>query len=186
MDEPILIELYWKRDESALTKTEGIYGAYIRSIAHNILRNVEDVQECKNDTLLQVWNSIPQDRPRIFRAYIGRIARNLSINRYQMQRTKKRGGGELELIFEELENVISDHQGPEAQLEGKELLRSINAFLAELPSEQRRVFVARYWYGKSISELSVQFISSESRIKTMLFRIREALREELDKEGIRV
>lgn len=186
MDEPILIELYWKRDESALTKTEGIYGAYIRAIAHNILRNAEDVQECKNDTLLQVWNSIPQDRPRIFRAYFGRIARNLSINRYHMQRTKKRGGGELELIFEELENVISDHQGPEAQLEGKELLRSINAFLAELPSEQRRVFVARYWYGKSISELSVQFISSESRIKTMLFRIREALRKELEKEGIRV
>jgi iron(III) transport system ATP-binding protein len=117
MDDHGIIELYWARNEQAIHETAAMYGRYCSTIARNIVKNSEDTEECVNDTYLRVWNSIPTDRPRIFKAYIGRITRNIALSLYRKTHAEKRGGGELELVFEELEGLISTRLGTEEILE---------------------------------------------------------------------
>ncbi len=186
MEDSVLIDLYWNRDERALSATKRKYGPYLCKIAYNILQRKEDVEECENDTYLRVWNSIPEDRPHVFIAYIGRIIRNLSLNRYNRDRAQKRGGNEMDLIYDELEYLIGHGRTPESALEQKELIGIINDFLASLKSEQRVVFVKRYWYADSIACISEETGFSEGKVKTMLFRLRNNLRDLLEREGVQL
>ena len=114
MDDHGIIELYWARNEQAIHETAAMYGCYCSTIARNIVKNSEDTEECVNDTYLRVWNSIPTDRPRIFKAYIGRITRNIALSLYRKTHAEKRGGGELELVFEELEGLTAESPSPNA------------------------------------------------------------------------
>ena len=114
MDDKIIIQHYWDRNEIALTETADKYGSFCRSIAENILHNREDAKECVNDTYLKTWNSLPPNRPRIFPAFLGRIVRNLAFDRYDQMTASKRGGGQIDVVLDELEECIPDASaGPE-------------------------------------------------------------------------
>jgi len=127
---------------------------------------------------------MPPQRPSILSAFLGKITRNLSLKRWRDARVQKRGSGQLPVVLEELEECISGTLSVEEQLEGKELSQWVNAFVSELPEEERKVFVCRYWYLDSISDIAERFGFSESKVKTMLFRTREKLRTVLGKEGL--
>lgn len=184
MDDDKIVDLYWKRNEKAIKETEYKYGRYCYQIAYNILFNKGDAEESVNDTYLGAWNSIPPHRPKILATFLGKITRRLSINRWRMKNTQKRGGGETALALEELMECIPSDKSVDASLEAKELGKIINDFLDTLPLVERRIFICRYWYVNSINELCEQFGYSQSKVKSMLYRTRVKLLEVLEKEGI--
>lgn len=186
MEDSKIIQLYWNRDESAIPATSEKYGVYCTSIARNILKNEEDTEECVNDTYFNAWNSIPPQRPSVLSAFLGRITRNLSFNRYKLLHTQKRGGGELPLVLEELTEVVSGKESVEQELERKELLAEINSFLAGIPKEKRQMFVRRYWYAEPVNEIAKRFGISESSATMTLKRVREQLKEKLVEKGYRL
>lgn len=186
MDDAAIIELYWKRSESAISETAKKYGAYCKTIAMNILGNAEDSEECVNDAYLRTWNAIPPQRPVLFPPFLGRITRNASLNRYKARKTAKRGGGEVVLLLDELEECIPSASDVEAEYEAGQTAKAIEDFLITESKENRLVFMRRYWYADSISAIAKRFNISESNVKTMLFRTRNKLREYLEKEGISV
>lgn len=184
MEDEAILDLYWQRSEIAIRETAEKYGSYCFAIAINILQNYEDAEECENDTYLKAWNSIPPQRPVYFRAYLGKITRNLSLNKYKENRTKKRGGDEMDLLFSELEECIPSNHTVEHEWEANQVIELINAFLYSLDAENRKVFVRRYWYADSIKDISYSLHMSTSKVKSMLFRTRKALKDYLEKEGV--
>ena len=183
MEDSKIIQLYWDRDESAIPATSEKYGAYCAAIARNILKNEEDTEECVNDTYLNAWNAMPPQKPSVLSAFLGRITRNLSFNRYKSLHTRKRGGGETPLVLSELGDIVSGKESVEQELVRKELLAEINGFLAGLPKEKRQMFVRRYWFAESIGELAGRFGISEGNTTMTLKRIRLQLKEMLLKKG---
>lgn len=183
MEDEKIIELYWERNQSAITQTEQKYGSYCRRIADNILYDREDCEECLNDTWLRAWNSMPTERPRILSAFLGAITRNLSLDRYRRKHSAKRGKGEIPYIFDELRDCAGREE-PSAHIEQKELISGINRFLAGLDTESRVIFVRRYWYMDSIGTIAGRLAVSESKVKSSLFRSRKKLREYLEREGL--
>lgn len=184
MNDEKIVDLYWERTETAIDETAKIYGNYLFTIANNILRNTEDAKECVNDTYLKAWNNIPPVRPAIFQAFLGKITRNLSLNKYKEQRVKKRGGGEADLIYSELEDCISSKNSVEGEYEKGLVTKAINSFLISLRTENRVVFVRRYWYADSVRVIADRLQMSESKVKSMLFRTRKALKTYLENEGV--
>lgn len=183
MEDSWIVEMYWKRDADAIPATSEKYGGYCASIARNILGNEEDVEECVNDTWLGAWNSMPPHRPSMLQAFLGKITRNLSFNRNRHDRAEKRGGGELPLVLDELSECVSGEDSVEGELNRKELLSAIDAFLDGLAPEKRLVFVCRYWYADSVRDIAVRAGMTESRVSMILTRLRRRLREHLTKEG---
>lgn len=184
MEDSRIIELYFDRSEQALRETESKYGAYCGAIASNILSVREDAEECVNDTWLKAWNAIPPARPRRLRLFLGRITRNLALNRYEREHAEKRGGGQTEIVLEEMEECIADSGRGEWSCERAVLTDVLNRFLVMLPQQQRRVFVRRYWYMDSIKEIADAYGMGESRVKMILLRERKELAKMLMKEGI--
>lgn len=184
MNDEKIIELFFCRSEKAIEQTDKKYGRYCYSIAYNILNNRPDSEETVNDTYIRLWNTIPPEKPSVFSAFIAKITRHLSLDRYRKETAEKRGGGELPIILGELSDCISDSRSDvEKSFETKQLSELLNLFLKKLPKTERKVFVSRYWYGDSIKEISKQFGFSESKIKSMLFRTRNKLKEILIGEG---
>ena len=184
MNDEKIVDLYWERTETAIDETAKIYGNYLFTIANNILQNAEDAKECVNDTYLKAWNNIPPVRPAIFQAFLGKITRNLSLNKYKEQRAEKRGGGEADLIYSELEDCISSKNSVEGEYEKGLVTKAINSFLISLRTENRVVFVRRYWYADSVRVIADRLQMSESKVKSMLFRTRKALKTYLENEGV--
>lgn len=184
MEDRDLINLYWNRSEKAIFETDKKYRNYCSKIAYNILYSPEDSEECLNDTYLNVWNSIPNDRPDIFSAYLGKITRNLAINIYNRKRTQKRGSGQVEIILDELENILASKATIESEIESKDITAALNNFLYSLEKEDRIIFVRRYWYVDSIKDISKTTGYSQSKIKSNLFRSRNKLKTYLQKEEI--
>lgn len=183
MEDSKIVQLYWNRDEQAIDATADKYGRYCASIARNILGNPEDAEECVNDTYLNAWNAMPPSRPGILSTFLGKITRNLSFNRYQYNTADKRGGGETAVVLEELLDVVSDGEDPMQVMEYRELVKAIDAFLAGLPAQKRRIFVCRYWYFDSVSGIASQFHMTENNVSVTLNRIRAQLRDYLLKGG---
>lgn len=179
-----IVKLYLTRSEKAISETDKKYGTYCLTVAQNILRNKADSEECVNDTYLKTWNSIPPHKPQRLSAYLGKITRNLAINRYKLYSAQKRGGGETELILSELENCLSSESTTEKAFDEILLTKSIESFLKEQSQEKRRVFLLRYWYAFPISEIATELNQSESKVTSTLFRLRNKLKEHLEKEGI--
>jgi RNA polymerase sigma-70 factor (ECF subfamily) len=152
----------------------------------NILRNNEDTEECVSDTYLKAWNAIPPQRPSIFSAFLGKITRNLSLDRYREQRAQRRGGGEIPLILDELEDCVPGTRSVEAEVEANAIVHALEAFLDSLGAGDRIVFLRRYWYTDSIASIAARFQMSESKAQSMLFRTRNKLRAYLEKEGITI
>jgi len=184
MEDGEIIALYWSRDQRAVQETAAKYGAFLHRIAWNILRSRGDAEECVNDAYLRTWNAIPPDRPSALQAWLGRVTRNLSLDRWKRRRTQSRGGGELELLLGELDGCVPAPHGPEQHLEDQETARVLSAFLRQLPQERRVMFLRRYWYGDSIEEIARRMRCGQGKVKSALFRTRNALRERLEEEGI--
>ncbi len=186
MEDNAIIELYFQRSESAVTESDKKYGRYCGTIARNILANEEDAKECVSDTWLKAWNAIPPTRPRILKAFFGKITRNLSLNRLEKEKAEKRGGGEVSLALDELSECVADTRAYEWSADRSVIRDTLNAFLKDLPEETRIVFVRRYWYLEGVGQIAKELDSGESRIKMMLLRARKELAERLTREGIEV
>lgn len=184
MEDKNIVDLYWNRDEKAITETAKKYGKYCYSIAFNILANTEDTEESVNSTYLNAWNSMPPHRPANLSTFIGKITRYISLNKWREKRTQKRGGGNIDLAYEELSDCIPSGTTIDEELENQELAKIIDDFLNEIPKYDQKVFICRYWYFDSISAISNQFGFSESKVKSILHRTRKKLRTKLLKEGV--
>ena len=184
MDDARIVSLYWARNEQAIEESESKYGGYCHAIAYRILTDREDADESVNDTWLAAWESMPPHRPSILAAYLGKITRRISLNRWRDRNRNKRGGGEVSLSLDELAECVPGQQNVERTMELAELAESINGFLAGLPAVERDVFVCRYWFLASLREISEKFDFSESKTKSMLFRTRKKLLTYLEKEGL--
>lgn len=181
MEDLQIIELYWQRSEHAVEETACKYGGYLNQISYQILRDPQDAEECVGDTYLHVWNAIPPQRPGAFRSWLGRIARNLSLDRFRARRAQKRGGEGTELLLSELEQCIPSG---ERDWEERELAQLLDSFLRGRTEIARLIFLRRYWYGDDIRQMAERFSVGESYIKSSLFRTRKALRQYLEKEGV--
>lgn len=184
MEDKQIVDLYWQRDEVAITETQSKYGHYCHTVAYNILHDREDSEEVVNDTWLGAWNAMPPHHPEILSVFLGKIARRLSLKRWRDKTAKKRGGGEFPLALDELEECIPAAYCIDEIQDIKELTKIIDKFLGTLSDDERRVFVCRYWYFDSIRDISLRFEFSQSKVKMMLKRIREKLLAKLGKEGI--
>ncbi len=185
MQDEQIIDLYWKRSEEAIRETSVKYGRYCSTIAWNILYSQEDSEECVNDTWLNAWNAMPPQRPGFLKAFLGKITRNLALNRYEMRHAEKRGGGETPLVLDELAECVGDGSAgsPEDALV---LTACLNRFLSGMKPEDRKIFVQRYWYVRSVKEIAADLQLGESKVKMTLLRQREKLKKALEEEGVAV
>lgn len=183
MDDKTIVDLYFLRNEDAIGLTEEKYGPYCYSIAYNILSNREDAQESVSDTYMAAWNSIPPRRPSVLSAFLGKLTRHISIDRWRQRTAAKRGGGEVAVALEELSECVAGLQNIELEYERKELMKAYTRFLKELPETERRVFLGRYWYMESIEAIAGRFGFSQSKVKMLLQRTRIKLRLRFEEEG---
>ncbi len=183
MEDNLIVDLYWQRNERAISETATKYGKYLHSISYQILQNAESAEECVNDTYNDAWQSMPPHRPSILSTFLGKITRRISIDLWRKDSAQKRGGGVVALALEELEECVSGTGDVGEEVERLELQRKLNVFLFALPQTERQIFMCRYWYMDSVSDIAKQFSCSESKIKSMLFRTRNKLRTMLEKEG---
>lgn len=184
MEDEKIIDLYFERNESAISETAEKYGNYLYKIAFNILSDNEDSEESVNDTYMSAWNTIPPEKPNIFSAFLSKITRNISLNRYRAGKTEKRGGGEIAAAFEEIEECVPDKSNIYDEIETKELAEIISDYLKKLPETERKIFVCRYYYLDSLSDISKQFGFSQSKVASMLHRTRKKILSHLEKEGV--
>ena len=184
LDDKTIIQHYWDRNECAISETDEKYGAFCCSIAENILENKEDAKECVNDTYLKTWNSLPPHWPKIFPAFIGRIVRNLAFNRYNSERTLKRGGGQISIALDELDECIPD-KCSDFVCDESELSEVIDSFLDTLSKKNRQIFVLRYWYTENISYISRIMNMTENNVSVVLNRLRKKLHKYLSERGFK-
>ncbi len=180
----MIVRLYWVRDEAAITESVKKYGAYCTAIARNILQNGSDAEECVNDTWLHAWNAIPPHVPSVLSAFLGKITRNLSFDRFRKMHRDKRGGGSFDVVLDELKECVSGSDDTERRWEEKELKDEINRFLSHLPKEKRYMFILRYWYADSVSDIAAMTRLNSRRISVRLFRTRKKLYQTLKEEGL--
>lgn len=183
MDDAKIVQLYWDRDEQAIPATADKYGNYCTSIAKNILGNQQDAEEYVNDTYMSAWNAMPPHRPNILSVFLGKLTRNLSLNRYKHNHAAKRGGGQVPVILDEIMEFVSGTDSVEQEIDRRELKKTIDAFLGSLPSDKRSIFVCRYWYFDSISDIALRFGMTENHVSVTLSRLRLELRNYLFERG---
>lgn len=183
MDDSTILELLEQRDPAAIRQLSEQFGPYCRRIAKNILGSDQDVEECLNDTYLKVWNAIPPACPERLDAYIGAITRNLALNRFREDHSQRHGSGNFPILLSELSDVVSSAPTPEQELERKELTQAINEFLAALPHWKRFVFIRRYWYADSVSDIAHSTHRSRASISMTLTRLRRKLHDHLTERG---
>ena len=184
MEDKEIVDLYWQRSDLAISETNRKYGRYCHTIAYNICGLDEDAEECVNDTWLRAWNLMPDRRPTVLSAFLGRITRNFAINLIKAKNRLKRGGGEAVLALDELEECIPGGTNPEHVLEEKELEKAIGKFVSELSQTEKTIFVLRYWYVASVEEIAEKLGFKKKKIKSSLFRTRGKLRACLQEEGL--
>lgn len=183
MEDRRIIEYYWSRNEAAIRETDKKYGRMLHGIAWNILTNTEDSEECVSDTYLKAWNSIPPEKPVSLPAYLGRIARNLAINRWHKNRSQKRYNG-AEMLLSELSDCVPDSSNVET--EANEISEVISKWLYTLPQDDRVLFLRRYWYGDSLKELAGKCGTTQNKLAGRMYRLRHDLRTALEKEGVSI
>ena len=181
MEDEKIIELYFARSENAIVQTEKKYGKYCYTIAYNILGNVMDSQECVNDTYLQVWKTIPPARPERLSVFIGKLTRNISINRLRRANALKRSA-EADVAFDEIDGMISDDM---TDVHDKVVLKNaINSFVTGLSKRDRKIFIQRYWYMSPSVDIAKELGVSDSFVRVKLYRLRKDFKNYLEKEGV--
>ena len=184
MDDTAIVALFWARSEDALREAERRYGSYCAAVAGRILNSAEDTRECMNDLWLAAWRSIPPQHPENLRTYLGRLARNLAVSRWREARRQKRGGGETALLLEELADCVSGGTEPERELEAKALREAVDRWLAGLSVRDRQLFVNRYFFARSVTEIAEKAGINSANVSTSLYRLLKKLRAHLEKEGL--
>ena len=184
MDDAKIVEMYWNRKEEAIAETKRKYDKYCFAISHSVLHNQQDCEETLNDTWLAAWNAIPPHHPSNLATFLGKICRRLSINRWRSLSAEKRGGGEAVLSFDELEECIADDRSFRENQDAEIITETINEFLSDLKETERRVFVCRYFYFDTIDEICTRFHFTQSKVKMMLKRTRDKLKDYLIEEGV--
>ena len=184
MDDRRIVELFLERSEEAILQTDIKYGRYCHRIAFNVLGNDEDSEECVNDAYMRAWGSIPPNEPDSMASYIGRITRNLALDKLRQKQSDKRGNGEVPVVLDELAECVSGHDELERRQDSAEIAAAIDSFLDELNSVERGVFMRRYWMMEPIADVANRYDISVSKTTTMLFRLRAKLKKHLMKEGI--
>lgn len=185
MTDASIIELYFARAERAIEESQTAYGGYCYRVANGILNDRADSEESVNDTWLAAWNAMPPTHPQCLKAFFGALTRRISVDRLRRRLAGKRGGGEALIALEELAECIPSDWSMERSVENRELIRAFNAFLSALPSRERNLFVARYWYGLPVDELAVKFGMNKNTALSKLRRTRLRLLEYLEKEGLK-
>lgn len=183
MKDEKIVQLFLNRNEAALTETEKKYGNYLFKIAHNILKDLEDCKESVNDTYLKTWNSIPPNRPNVLSTYLGKIIREVSIDLFRKETSAKRGGTEYSYSISELEESLSKGNDTENVVEENLLAKAISDYLRCISAIQADIFVCRYYFADSIADISKYTGYSQAKLKSMLYRIRQGLKEHLESEG---
>ncbi len=183
MKDEQLIELYFSRNERALEETLTSYGSLLRSLIRRILPLPEDVDECMNETLLKVWNSIPPEKPHHFAAYVSKIARNTALHRYQRENAQKRGGSDIPAVLDELSDLSDGIDHPAEEAIGNDLSDAISRFLKTKKRSDRILFVRRYFYLERVTDIAKVTGTSEAALSSRLFKLRRELRSFLQKEG---
>ena len=186
MDDQHIIKLYFDRDEQAVAQTQAQYGKYCHTVAMNVLGNREDAEECVNDAYLHAWNAIPPEHPKQLGAYLASITRNLAINRYHANRRDKRGAGETAVALDELAECLADSADGATFADDVTLRDALNRFLRALPEPTRGIFMRRYWFVCPVADIAREYGMTESRVKMILHRTRNRLRDHLTQEGIQV
>ncbi|CAH1057304.1 hypothetical protein PAECIP111894_03462 [Paenibacillus pseudetheri] len=182
MDDSEIIQLYFARNETAIEETSKKYRNYCTKIAHNILSNFEDSEECVNDTFLGAWETIPPKTPTKLSSFLGRITRNIALNKHDYYMAKKRNK-KFDTILDELNDCLSSPDNVESQYEEEQIAESISNFLLKINEDHRNIFLRRYWYSDSLADIATRFSISESKTKSVLFRTRKKLQIYLTKEG---
>ena len=184
MDDRRIVELFLERSEEAILETDIKYGRYCHKIAFNVLGNDEDSEECVNDAYMRAWGSIPPNEPDSMASYIGRITRNLALDKLRQKQSDTRGNGEVPVVLDELAECVSGHDELERRQDSAEIAAAIDSFLDELNSVERGVFLRRYWMMEPIADVANRYDISVSKTTTMLFRLRNRLKKHFMKEGI--
>lgn len=183
MEDSIIIQQYWARDPDAVSNTQKKYGAYLYTIAQRILSLREDAQESVNDTYLAAWDTIPPQRPNLLQVYLSKLTRHISIDRLRHRTAQKRQPGEYELSIEELSPYLTEGDTTAQTLDAKELALAIAAYLDTLPLLHRQIFLRRYFYFDPIAQIADKAGLSLSNTKVILHRLRQNLKQHLQKEG---
>lgn len=183
MEDKHIVELYWVRNESAIQETATKYGNYCFSIAYTILNDKQEAEECVNDTYFDAWNVIPPNRPSSLSTFLAKITRRIAIDRCRIRTAKKRGGDVVTLALEELDECIRGSYDVDLQVQHQELVSVIQLFIGTLPETERRIFLLRYWYLESIQSIAERSGFTQSKVLSMLYRVRGKLRKRLEKEG---
>lgn len=184
MKDSEIIQLYEERSENAIKETDRKYGRFCSSIAFRILFDKGETEECVNDSYFKVWKAIPPSLPEILSVFIGRIVRNTAFDIYEKKNRKKRGGGEIDLVLDELSECVDDGKSVETEVEGRETGRVIKNFLDKLDTDKRRIFILRYWHVMPVKEIAEMQGLKENNVKVILHRLREQLKKELEENGI--
>lgn len=183
MEDKAILDLYFARDEQAITETDQKYGGYCYSIANRILNSNEDSEETVSDTLWQTWNTIPPQRPSFLRLFLAKITRNLAFTRWRKLSAVKRGGGETELALEELSGCIPGSEQIDDRLNAKELAAAIRSFLDTLPDRDQDIFLRRYFFVEDTESIAVCYGIRHSNVNVILSRTRSKLKAYLTEEG---
>lgn len=186
MDDKEIVSLFTQRDETALKAASEKYRSYCMKIAENITGSHEDAEECVNDALMSAWESIPPQEPKLLSTYLGKLTRNLAINRRRLRLTEKRGLGEGELAYEELSEMIGGAEDVSQTHDRRELSAEINRFLKGLPERKRTMFIRRYWFCESVKAIADELGTTQSSVSVTLHRLREKLRTYLRKRGYEI
>ena len=183
MKDSELLQRLSDRDDTVIAALEEAYSGYCHAVAYRILGSREDAEEIVNDALCAAWNAIPPAQPRSLRAYLGKMTRNLALKRVRFDTALKRGGGETAAVYEELSGCLPAGETAESAAEADALLELLRDFVHGLSPGKRRVFLLRYWYFEPVSEIARQTGYSEAKVTSMLFRLREKLKKELNEGG---
>lgn len=184
MEDSAIVDLYWQRSDRAISETSRKYGRYCHTIAYNICANNEDAEECVNDTWFRAWNLMPDKRPSILSTFLGGITRNFALDLFKAKNRKKRGGSEVFLALDELDDCIPADLDLERRYELREFEQAIGEFTSHLTETEKKIFVSRYWHLASVAEISKRLGYSQSKTKSILFRVRGKLRNYLREEGL--
>jgi len=185
MEDIQIIDLYWQRDETAISETDTKYGSFCHRMAMNILHSFQDSEECVSDCYGRCWDTMPPQRPGSLRAYLGTVIRNLSISRYRAYHAQKRFGG-VEVLLSELADCVPAPESIQRTVEAGELSELISSWLDTLACEDRVLFIRRYWNGETVKELAGELGVRPNALTKRLLRLRESLRRSLEKEGVSV
>ena len=183
-EDDTIIALYFARDEQAITETDRKYGNYLQRIAYTILQNESDCEECRNDTYVNAWNSIPPTTPTVLSAFLAKIIRSLAIDKWRQDRRQKRVPPELLTDFSDVENFLSDTDDTFSAVQARQIIDIINKYLRRLSQRRRYIFLCRYYYLRPIADIAKTLSISKSTVNRTLSSVKKELRELLEREGI--